>query len=78
MVFCVWSSSSILLIKRRKLLLKRIVGSLWPPCAKMQSMINTVKGTALGVAGYLTPVLKVLFFVTFSIIYHYLQKVDTV
>lgn len=25
----------------------------------MQSVINTVKGTALGVAGYLTPVLKV-------------------
>ncbi|GBP51416.1 Ubiquitin-like-conjugating enzyme ATG3, partial [Eumeta japonica] len=24
----------------------------------MQSVINTVKGTALGVAGYLTPVLK--------------------
>lgn len=27
----------------------------------MQSVINTVKGTALGVAGYLTPVLKVRF-----------------
>lgn len=27
--------------------------------ATMQSMINAVKGTALGVAGYLTPVLKV-------------------
>lgn len=25
----------------------------------MQSVINSVKGTALGVAGYLTPVLKV-------------------
>lgn len=27
----------------------------------MQSVINTVKGTALGVAEYLTPVLKVCF-----------------
>lgn len=27
----------------------------------MQSVINTVKGTALGVAEYLTPVLKVFF-----------------
>lgn len=31
----------------------------WEAWFKMQSVINTVKGTALGVAGYLTPVLKV-------------------
>lgn len=30
----------------------------------MQSVINTVKGTALGVAGYLTPVLKVYIYVS--------------
>ena len=29
----------------------------------MQSVINSVKGTALGVAEYLTPVLKVLMYV---------------
>lgn len=28
----------------------------------MQSVLNSVKGTALGVAEYLTPVLKVSFF----------------
>jgi hypothetical protein len=29
----------------------------------MQNVINTVKGTALGVAEYLTPVLKVIIYI---------------
>lgn len=36
----------------------------------MQNIINTVKGTALGVAGLLTPVLKVIkhiYFVNFKL-----------
>ena len=32
-------------------------------CITMQSLVNTVKGTALGVAEYLTPVLKVFLFI---------------
>jgi len=44
----------------------------------MQSVINSVKGTALGVAEYLTPVLKVIFYFAFfsfiSLKIEYLSK----
>lgn len=34
----------------------------------MQNVINTVKGTALGVAEYLTPVLKVWYLGSFNVL----------